>query len=87
MYGWTRAALQADPSWQTETIVLASQATSYEVFVKHDPAPATTEITHVGAVAARSPNEALRLALAQFAASPVVAWWLVPARAILRAEP
>ena len=86
VYGWTTAALQADPSWQTDTIVLARHAAPYEVFVKHGQDPAAAKMVHVGAVDARSPTEALRLALAQFATDPVAAWWLVPARAILRAE-
>ena len=86
VYGWTTAALQADSSWQTDTIVLARQAAPYEVFVKHNPNHSAAQMTHIGSVAARSPTEALRLALAQFAASPVAAWWLIPASAILRAE-
>ena len=84
VYVWTSAALQADPSWRTETIVLARLASPYEVFVKHGQDQSGALLTHVGAVEARSPTEALRLAFAQFNTNTVEAWWLVPARAILR---
>jgi len=36
-------------------------------------------------VEARSPTEALRLALIKFDTRAIEAWWLVPARAVLRA--
>ena len=81
VYAWTSAVLQADPSWQTETIVLARSVSPYEVFVQ----PGEGESgAHVGTVEARSPTEALRLAFAKFTTGPVDAWWLVPTRAILR---
>jgi ring-1,2-phenylacetyl-CoA epoxidase subunit PaaB len=82
VYAWTSAALQADPSWQSDTVVLARSASPYEVFVKDGQRQSDTYVTHVGTVEARSPTEALRLALAQFNTNSVSAWWLVPARAI-----
>ena len=84
IYAWTAEALQVDPSWQTETLMLARSATPYEVFQKQGQRQSQTYVTHVGSVEARSPVEALRLALAEFDAGSVYVWWLVPARAILR---
>jgi ring-1,2-phenylacetyl-CoA epoxidase subunit PaaB len=84
VYAWTAEALLADPGWQSETLVLARSASPYEVFQKQSQRQSETYVTHVGSVEARSPVEALRLALALFNTGSVYVWWLVPARAILR---
>jgi len=85
VYGWTSATLRSDPSWQTDTVALARLATPYEVFAKPATDGPNASPTHIGSVDARSPTEALRLALAKFDAGQVELWWLVPARAIVRA--
>ena len=84
IYAWTSAALLADPSWQTDTVVLARAASPYEVFQKQTQRQSETYVTHVGTVEARSPSEALRLALDQFDTGTVFVWWVVLARAIQR---
>jgi ring-1,2-phenylacetyl-CoA epoxidase subunit PaaB len=84
IYAWTAEALLADPSWQAETVVLARSASPYEVFQKRGQRQSETYVSHVGSVEARSPAEALRLALSQFDTGSVYVWWLVPASAILR---
>jgi len=84
IYAWTAEALAADPSWQTETVVLARSASPYEVFQKQSQRQSETYVIHVGTVQARSPSEALREALAKFDAGSVLVWWVVLAGAIRR---
>ena len=87
IYSWTAEALLVDPGWQSETLVLALSAAPYEVFQKQSQRQADTYVTHVGQVAARSPAEALRLAIAEHGVGRVYVWWVVPAHAILRSTP
>ena len=83
---WTTAALKSDPSWQTDTVVLARSASPYEVFARLEAGQPNAGPTHIGRVVARSPTEALRLALTKFDPRAVEGWWLVPALAVLRAS-
>ena len=46
-----------------------------------------TFVDHVGEVTATSSAAALAAAVAAFGGEPVVAWWLVPARAVTRSDP
>ena len=85
VYAWTTAALKSDPSWQTDTILLARSASPYDVFARPGAGQPNASPAHVGTVEARSPTEALRLALTRFDTPAIEAWWLVPSRAILRA--
>jgi ring-1,2-phenylacetyl-CoA epoxidase subunit PaaB len=87
IYAWTSEALLADPSWQSETVVLARSASPYEVFQKQSQRQSETYVTHVGTVEARSPAEALRQALAKFDTGSVFVWWVVLARTIRRSTP
>jgi ring-1,2-phenylacetyl-CoA epoxidase subunit PaaB len=87
IYAWTAEALLADPSWQSETLVLARSASPYQVFQKQGQRQSETYVTHVGTVAARSPTEALRLAQKRFDTDSVSVWWVIPDLAILRTAP
>jgi ring-1,2-phenylacetyl-CoA epoxidase subunit PaaB len=65
----------------------AGESQTYQVFNKPTQRQAETFVTHVGAVEARSPAEALALALERFAEPPAFVWWVVPDSAILRSDP
>ncbi len=87
IHAWTAESLQADPDWQSETLMMMLAPAPYEVFQKLGQRQAETYVTHVGQVQARTPTEALRQAVSQFGSGAVFVWWVVPARAILRSEP
>jgi ring-1,2-phenylacetyl-CoA epoxidase subunit PaaB len=69
------------------TAPLGEPPQTYHVFAKPTQRQAETFVTHIGAVEARSPAEALSLARGQFAAQPAFVWWIVPDLAILRSDP
>jgi ring-1,2-phenylacetyl-CoA epoxidase subunit PaaB len=56
------------------------------VFQKKTQRASETYVVHAGQVEARSPEEALRLAIEKFAGEPVFVWWLCPARAVTRSR-
>ncbi len=69
------------------TAPLGDPAQTYQVFIKPTQRQAETFVTHVGAVEAHSPAEALSLAIGQFSSQPVFVWWIVPDLALLRSDP
>ena len=69
------------------TAPLGDPSQTFQVFTKPTQRQAETFVTHLGAVEARSPAEALSLARDRFTAQPVFVWWIVPDLAILRSDP
>jgi ring-1,2-phenylacetyl-CoA epoxidase subunit PaaB len=84
IYSWTAQQLAGDDDWQSETLLLARRAEPWEVFLKQTHRQSGTFVTYAGQVEARSPAEALRLAMAQYGGHGAYVWWLVPARAVVR---
>ena len=60
---------------------------AFHVFAKTSHKRAMTFVEHVGEVRAGSPEEALERALETFADALALAWWLVPASAIVKSDP
>jgi ring-1,2-phenylacetyl-CoA epoxidase subunit PaaB len=87
IYSWTAQQLAADRDWQSETWLAAGPPEPYEVFQKQTQRQSDSYVTHVGQVEARSPAEALQLALAKYGERRAYVWWLVPARAVIRSAP
>jgi ring-1,2-phenylacetyl-CoA epoxidase subunit PaaB len=75
----------AEDDWYVEPAADAPTET-YLVFQKQGQTARETFVTHVGHVRARSPHEALRVALNTFAAKNVFVWWVVPERAVLKSN-
>ena len=76
------AAELADLSWRS-TPPDAAELEPYFVFQKQTQRATETFVAHVGEVEARSPQEALALALEQFDNKDVFVWWVCPARVVL----
>lgn len=87
IYARTAQQLADDHDWQSETLLLARRPEPWEVFQKQTHRQTETYVTHAGQVVARSPAEALRLAMAQYGGQGANVWWLVPARAVVRSAP
>jgi ring-1,2-phenylacetyl-CoA epoxidase subunit PaaB len=83
----TAEELLADPGWLDAPAPDAAPVQTYQVFYKLTQRQGQNFVTHAGPVEARSPNEAVRLALARMAGSPVYVWWVVPEAAITRSDP
>jgi ring-1,2-phenylacetyl-CoA epoxidase subunit PaaB len=60
---------------------------TYQVFSKLTQRQAETFVNHLGAVEARSPEEALDVARGPFAEEAAYVWWVLPEAAILRSDP
>jgi ring-1,2-phenylacetyl-CoA epoxidase subunit PaaB len=84
IYARTGQELAEDPSWREVAVEEGATAETYCVFQKRSQRRAMTYVTHVGEVEARSPAEALALAVEQFGAGAVFVWWVCPARLIIR---
>jgi ring-1,2-phenylacetyl-CoA epoxidase subunit PaaB len=69
--------------WKAEGA--AHDPAPYLVFVKSSHKRSMTFVDHVGEVVAGSPQGALEAALGQF--PDALAWWLVPADAVVRSDP
>ncbi len=84
------AAELFDPSWRSTPPDAdtdpGAPAEPYLVFQKQTQRATETFVAHVGEVAARSPQEALTLALEQFDHNDVFVWWVCPARVIVSTE-
>lgn len=79
----TAEELAADSAWCDAPL---GQNESYLIFNKHGQRNAETFVNHVGEVEARSPQEALSIALKKFSGENVFVWWVCPAKVITRSE-
>ncbi len=59
----------------------------YAVFSKQSQRQAMTYVDYVGEVAARSPEEAIRVAAETFHETPGIVWWACPVSAIIASDP
>ncbi len=82
----TAEEIAAAPNWHVEDIPPDAPAQRYLIFQKTSQRRAMVFVAHVGEVEARTPREALRLALERYPASRVFVWWAVPASAVTRSE-
>ena len=82
----TAEELAANADWLSTPESTNAKAETYLIFQKTSQRRAMTFVTHAGEVEARSPQEALRLALEQFGSKDVFVWWACPASAITRSE-
>ncbi|MCS7069830.1 MAG: phenylacetic acid degradation protein [Meiothermus sp.] len=82
----TAEEIAADPNWHVEDIPPDAPTQRYLIFQKTSQRRAMTFVAHMGDVEARSPREALRLAMERFGTNKVFVWWAVPAGAITRSE-
>jgi ring-1,2-phenylacetyl-CoA epoxidase subunit PaaB len=82
----TAEEIAADPNWHVEDIPPDAPAQRYLIFQKTSQRRSMAFVAHVGDVEARTPREALRLALERFGAGGVFVWWAVPANSITRSE-
>ena len=91
IFSVTREELEAgrDP-WPAETDAPAAshEPLTYLVFAKTSHKRAMTFVDHLGEVKASSPREALEKALEAFQTpeATVPAWWLVPARVVVKSS-
>jgi ring-1,2-phenylacetyl-CoA epoxidase subunit PaaB len=79
---WTAEEAERGSGGAGET----EESKQYAVFSKQSERQAMTYVDYVGEVAARSPEEALRLAAGTDGAAGSV-WWACPATAITRSDP
>lgn len=84
IFNKTMQELQND-AWYIEPAPDAPPET-FLVFQKQGQSARETYVVHVGQVKARSPQEALSLALNTFSASNIFVWWIVPERAVFKSE-
>jgi len=75
-----------DNSWRTEELPGSAASETYLVFQKQGQVARETFVVHVGQVDARSPQQALALALEIYSAQDVFVWWVVPARPVIQSE-
>jgi ring-1,2-phenylacetyl-CoA epoxidase subunit PaaB len=75
----------ANDDWFVEPLADAPNET-YLVFQKQGQTARETFVAHVGQVTARSPQEALRVALKTFSAKNVFVWWVVAERVVIKSE-
>lgn len=87
IFAKTAQELAENNSWQTEASPATAEPETYLVFQKRTQRATETYVTHVGEVAARTPQAALVLALEKFDQADVFVWWVCPARAITRNDP
>lgn len=59
----------------------------YAVFSKQSQRQTMTYVDYVGEMAAHSPEEALRYAVAAYGEIPGIVWWVCPADTITRSDP
>lgn len=59
----------------------------YAVFSKQSQRQGMTYVDYVGEVAARSPEEAIRVAAETFHETPGIVWWACPVSAIITGDP
>lgn len=82
IYAKTAQELETDSNWQPASVEPGVPAEPYLVFQKQTQRATETFVIHVGDVEARSPQEALALALKKFGGGDVFVWWVCPARAV-----
>lgn len=87
IFSMTADELAADPRWASEEINADAATQTYHVFQKTTQRRGMTFVAHAGDVQARTPREALRLAIERFPAAEVFVWWVCPADAVTRSEP
>jgi len=87
IYSRTAEELAAGPQASEPEPASAAPIQTYQVFHKVSQRQAETFVTHVGAVDARAPAEALRLGRERFADHAAYVWWIVPDSAIVRSDP
>jgi ring-1,2-phenylacetyl-CoA epoxidase subunit PaaB len=80
----TAEELAANPNALSSVETSNLQPVPHLIFQKTSQRRAMTFVTHVGEVEARSPREALQLALDKFGPQDVFVWWVCPASAITR---
>jgi ring-1,2-phenylacetyl-CoA epoxidase subunit PaaB len=73
-------------SWRRAELATAGGNETYLVFQKQEQVARETYVVHVGQVDARSPQEALAVALKTYSAKDVFVWWVVPERVVVRSE-
>jgi ring-1,2-phenylacetyl-CoA epoxidase subunit PaaB len=86
IFSMTAEELNAHPESLSTSQHPNLQPETYLVFQKTSQRRAMTFVTHIGEVEARSPQEALQLALEKYPAQAVFVWWACPASAITRSE-
>ncbi|MFW6184573.1 MAG: phenylacetic acid degradation protein, partial [Chloroflexota bacterium] len=79
----TAEELEADPSWSKALVTEDVPEKVYFIFRKTTQRRSMTYVSHVGAVKAVTPVQALAEAIEQFNDEPVYVWWIVPAEAIV----
>jgi ring-1,2-phenylacetyl-CoA epoxidase subunit PaaB len=82
MFGKTAEELENNPPLSVSNE--QSKSEMYYVFQKQTNRNVMIYSIHVGEVEARSPEEALQLAIQLFTERKVYAWWVCPSRAITR---
>lgn len=70
-------------SWRDAPVPESAARVTYLVFQKQTQRRSMTYVTHVGAVTARTAEEALAQALDSFPNEDVFVWWVIPAAAIV----
>ena len=83
IYSKTAEELAGGLEPQNET---EAKTQPYLIFCKTGHRRSLTFVDHVGEVEARSPEQALNQALDTFADEDAVAWWVVPASAVVRSD-
>ncbi|MCA9932245.1 MAG: hypothetical protein KC419_27360 [Anaerolineales bacterium] len=87
IFSITEEELEKSPDWQEKIMPEDTPAIRYEIFRKTSHRRSMTFVEHVGGLEAATPKHALQQAIAVFDDQPALAWWVVPAAAIVRTEP
>lgn len=88
IYAWTQEEIAEAHGLKTESYAASvSSPSKYLVFRKTSHKRSMTFVDHVGEVEARTPEEALEQAQAQFTDAETLAWWIVPADKVYRSDP
>jgi ring-1,2-phenylacetyl-CoA epoxidase subunit PaaB len=82
VFAKTQEELAENPNWYTAPA--EGIAENYLVFRKTSHKRAMTFVDHVGEVAARSPEEALKKALETFTDATALAWWVAPEKSVTK---
>ena len=83
VFSKTVEQLAEDDSWRDAPVPESAAPVTYLVFQKQTQRRSMTYVTHVGAVTARTAEEALAQALDSFPNEDVFVWWVIPAAAIV----
>lgn len=87
IFSMTAEELAATHRREAEENPADAETATYHIFQKTTQRRGMTFVVHTGDVQARTPREALRLAMERFPAPEVFVWWVCQAGAVTRSEP